>query len=147
MENYHLIINGKPHHVDKEIITGEELLKVIGIVYPAEFEILERKSTEEWAPVEQAQPVKLKKEQPNEFNVRHYREVSLFLDDEEYPFTEIFMTPKAIMGLAELNPQTHYLKQILGHTDITYKNDPDHIIGMRNGMKFSSCKIASTPVS
>lgn len=147
MEKYHLIINGKQHHFEQEIITGEELLKLIGIVHTAEFEILERKSAEEWAPVEQMQQVQLKKEHPNEFIVKHYREVALFLDDEEYPFTEIFMTPREIMGLAKMNPQTHYLKQIIGHTDITYKNDPDHIIGMRNGMKFSSCKIASTPVS
>jgi len=147
MENFELIINGRPHRFDKGEISGDELLKLVGIVHPAEFEVLEKKSAEELAPVESSQIVTLKKEEPNIFHIRHYREVFLYLDAEKYPFTEIFMTPREIMGLAGLKPENHYLKQIIGHTDITYKNDPEHIIGMRNEMKFSSCKIASTPVS
>jgi hypothetical protein len=81
------------------------------------------------------------------FQVKPYPHVSIEVDDEKYHVTEVLMTPKEIMLLAGLDPQKHYLKQIIGHTDITYKNDPEHVIGIVDCMKFSSCKIANTTVS
>jgi hypothetical protein len=149
MENniFELTINGKLFKSAKQLINGEELLTLLGLHNSADYEVLMKLTDREFEPIELKEEVDLKKPGVEEFLVKPYRSISIEVDDEKYPVTELLMTPKEIMVLAGLDPQKHYLKQIIGHTDITYKNDPDHIIGIVDCMKFSSCKITSTTVS
>ena len=149
MENniFELIINGKLFKTEKQLINGEELLSLLGIHHTIDYEVLMKIADCEFEPIELNEVVDLKKPGLEAFFVKPYHIVNIEVDDEKYPVTEVLMTPKEIMVLAGLDPQKHYLKQIIGHTDITYKNDPDHIIGIVECMKFSSCKITSTTVS
>jgi len=149
MENniFELTINGKLYKTEKQLINGEELLSLLGIHHSTDYEVLMKLTDCEYEPIELKEEVDLKKPGIEAFLVKPYKTIAIEVDDEKYPVTEVLMTPKEIMVLAGLDPQKHYLKQIIGHTDITYKNDPDHIIGIVDCMKFSSCKITSTTVS
>jgi hypothetical protein len=49
--------------------------------------------------------------------------------------------------LTGVNADTHYLKQIQEHKEITYKNDMDYTVSLVDKMKFVSCKLSSTTVS
>ncbi|MGY4540028.1 hypothetical protein ACVW0P_004470 [Mucilaginibacter sp. UYNi724] len=146
-KNFELTINGKLFKSDKQLINGEELLGLLGIHHSADYEMLMKLTDREYEPIELKEEVDLKKPGIEAFLVKPYRSIAIEVDDEKYPVTEVLMTPKEIMVLAGLDANKHYLKQIIGHTDITYKNDPDHIIGIVDCMKFSSCKITSTTVS
>lgn len=149
MENkvFELTINGKPYRTEHPVINGKIILELIGLRHSTDYEILMKLADCEFEPIELEEDVDLKKPGIEAFLVKPYHHVSIEVDDEKYPVTEVLMTPKEIMVLAGLDPQKHYLKQIIGHTDITYKNDPDHVIGIVDCMKFSSCKIANTTVS
>ena len=149
MENksYELKINGKLFKSPKGEINGEELLNLLGLHNSADYEILMKLTDSEFEPIELKELVDLKRPGIEAFQIKPYHSVSIEVDDEKYPVTELLMTPKEIMVLSSIDPQKHYLKQIIGHTDITYKNDADHIIGIKDCMKFSSCKVTSTTVS
>lgn len=149
MENkvFDLVINGKIYKFDKPKITGEELLDLIGLHNSADYEILMKLTDCEYEPIELKEKVDVSKPGIEAFSIKPYREIRIEVDDEFYPVTEILMTPKEIMVLAGLDSEKFYLKQIIGHTDITYKNDSSHVIGIIDCMKFSSCKIANTTVS
>jgi len=149
MENnfFELTINGKPYRTAQHIINGEDILQLLGLHHSTDYEILMKLTDGEFEPVELKENVDLKKQGVEAFQVKPYPHVSIEVDDEKYPVTEVLMTPVEIMVLAGLDPKKHYLKQIIGHTDITYKNDPEHVIGIVDCMKFSSCKIANTTVS
>ena len=131
----------------KPIINGKHILEVIGLQHSTDYEILMKLVGKEFEPVQLIENVDLAKPGIESFWVKPYPHISIEVDDEKYPITEVLMTPVEVMVLAGLDPQKHYLKQIVGHNDITYKNDPDHIIGIVDCMKFSSCKIANTTVS
>lgn len=144
---FELKINGKIYKVDQPQTTGEAILKLVGLHHITDYEILMKLTDCEYEPIEVKEMVDLSKPGIEAFLVKPYQEIKIEVDDEFYPVTEILMTAKEIMILAGLDPEKYYLKQIVGHTDITYKNDPDHIIGIIDCMKFSSCKIANTTVS
>ena len=57
------------------------------------------------------------------------------------------MTPNEILTAAGKNANGFYLKQIRGHKEVSYKNDREHKIAIKNGLKFSSCKLEPTTVS
>jgi hypothetical protein len=149
MENniFDLTINGKIYRSGKPVINGKHILELVGLHHSTDYEILMKLTAGEFEPIELDEDVDLKKKGVEAFLVKPYPHVSIEVDDEKYPVTEVLMTPVEIMVLAGLDPKKHYLKQIIGHTDITYKNDPEHVIGIVDCMKFSSCKIANTTVS
>ena len=73
----------------------------------------------------------------------HYK-----VDDEPESTSETVLTPTQIMSSAGIDPQSNYLEQIVpGHDPIPYKDQPNTIIQMRNGMHFISKPIGTMPVS
>jgi len=145
--NFPLNVNGREFVHDSPEITGKQLLELIGIKHSPDYEILEKTGEHEFSPVELERPVKLNAEKAISFIIKPYPEAEMYVNDEPYPFTEIFMTPSEIMTVADLSDKDFYLKQIIGHEDITYKDDNGHIIPMHDKIKFVTCKIANTTVS
>ena len=73
----------------------------------------------------------------------HYK-----VDDEPESTSEKFLTPAQIMSTAGIDAQTNYLEQIVpGHDPISYKDQPNTSIEMRNGMHFISKPTGPMPVS
>jgi len=73
----------------------------------------------------------------------HYK-----VDDEPESTSEKFLTPTQIMSSAGIDPQTNYLEQIVpGHDPISYKDQANASIEMRNGMHFITKPTGAMPVS
>ena len=72
------------------------------------------------------------------------------LDDEPQETTEMVLTPRQIMENAKpapIDPSTHYLVQIEGQHQVSYKDKPDEPIHMHEKMRFVSISTGPTPVS
>ena len=72
------------------------------------------------------------------------------LDDEPQETTEMVLTPRQIMENAKpapIDPSTHYLVQIEGQHQVSYKDKPDEPIHMHEKMRFVSVSTGPTPVS
>ena len=69
------------------------------------------------------------------------------VDDEPQSTSEHTLTPDQILTRAGIDPATHYLVQIIGHTQQSYKDTPNEPIHMHEHMKFVSVFTGGTPVS
>lgn len=146
-KQFSITVNGRHFAHDSPTITGNELLQLVGLHHSSEYEILLRLNERESEPVELTETVDLARHQEAAFTIKPYPEAVIELDDETIPFTEIFMTPVEIMLLADYKDSEYYLKQVIGHQEITYKDDKQHVIALHDRIKFVTCKIANTTVS
>jgi hypothetical protein len=147
-EDFEIRINGRKFSWPESSILGKQVLGVAGFEPAEDYEILIKLTNKELEPVGMEESWDLSKPGIETFLVRPYHEFTIFVDDEPYKTHEVFMTPRQILEiLVKLDPNKFYLKQILGHKEISYKNDMDHEIAMKNHLRFSTCKIDSTPVS
>jgi len=71
----------------------------------------------------------------------------IYVDDEEYYTSESYLTPNQILELADISIEDHYLKQIVGTNQISYKDKMDESIKICPNMKFVSIFIGETPVA
>lgn len=69
------------------------------------------------------------------------------VDDEPESTSAKVLTPVQIMTGAEIDAQTNYLEQVVGHDFISYKTDPNVEIEMENGLRFITKPIGPMPVS
>jgi len=69
------------------------------------------------------------------------------VDDEPQTTREHTLTASQILSNADIDPTTHYLVQIVGNTQKSYKDNPNEPIHMHQHMKFVSVATGSTPVS
>ena len=76
-----------------------------------------------------------------------FGKIHYWVDDERQETEQEELTPVQIMEHAKIDPKNHYLVQIKGKERISYKDDPNQKIRMRNGMKFVSVSTGPTPVS
>lgn len=81
-------------------------------------------------------------------NKDHKHLIHYIVDDEPESTSEKVLTPVQIMTNAGIDPQTNYLEQIIpGHDFISYKDNPNASIEMKNGMRFITKPIGPMPVS
>jgi hypothetical protein len=69
------------------------------------------------------------------------------VDGEAQSTTEHVLTPTKILQGAGIDPATHYLIEIVGNTQKSYKDKPNEAIQMHEHMKFISVATGPTPVS
>lgn len=69
------------------------------------------------------------------------------VDGEELETSKHELTPVEIMNLAGIDPANHYLSEIRGHEQISYKDAPNAEIKMHNGIRFVSASTGPTPTS
>lgn len=140
-------INGNVFFSPEQFITGREILKLAGLEPAEHYEILMKLTGQEFEPVELDEKKNLGHTGIETFEARLVHQLTIFLDDEPFKVFDCFMTPVEILALDKKKPEHYYLKQILGHREITYKEDELHKIAMKDNMRFSSCKKGPTPVS
>lgn len=78
---------------------------------------------------------------------KHEHEIHYKVDDEPQTTTEEFLTPVQIMTNAGIDSKTNYLEQIVGDDFISYKDNPNHEIEMKDGMRFITKALGPMPVS
>ena len=69
------------------------------------------------------------------------------VDDEPFSTHEHTLTPTQILQIAEIDPTTHYLVEIRGNHQLSYKDKPNEPIHMHQHAKFVSVFTGETPVS
>lgn len=69
------------------------------------------------------------------------------VDGEPQQTTDRVLTASVILVNAKLDPSTHYLIQIEGQHQESYKDHPNQQIHMHENMKFISIYTGPTPVS
>jgi hypothetical protein len=72
------------------------------------------------------------------------------VDDEPQTTHDHVLTPVQIMETAKphpIDPATHYLVQIEGHHQVSYKEKPNEQIHMHEHAKFVTVSTGPTPVS
>ena len=74
-------------------------------------------------------------------------EIDYTVDDEPQFTTSKILTPRQILTDAGIDAATHYLVQLQGQHQISYKDTPDVEIKMHEHMKFISIATGPTPVS
>lgn len=144
---FEIKINGKSFFTKDQFLSGKELLELAELTPTDNYEILLKLTGKEYEPVELNEKVDLNQPSIETFEVSPKHELTIFLDDEPYKVSKCFMTPVEILDLDNKKPQQYYLKLILGHKEVTYKNDEHHKIGIVDNMKFCSCKKDPTGVS
>lgn len=74
-------------------------------------------------------------------------EIEFTVDGETVTTTEHELTPVQIMQLAGVDPGSHYLKEIRGQQQISYKDTPNEPIHVHNNQRFITNSLEPTPVS
>ncbi len=69
------------------------------------------------------------------------------VDGEVQTTTSHELTPRQILVNAGIDATTHYLVQLEGHHQISYKDKMDDPIKMHEKMKFIALSLEPTPVS
>jgi hypothetical protein len=69
------------------------------------------------------------------------------VDGEPVETNEHELTPVQIMQLAAVDPSTHYLKEIRGQQQISYKDTPNDPIHVHNNQRFITNSMEPAPVS
>ncbi|MES2460253.1 MAG: hypothetical protein V4671_06700 [Armatimonadota bacterium] len=78
----------------------------------------------------------------------HGEKFDYIVDDEPQSTDEKFLTPTQILTKAGIDATTHYLKQVTkGEESISYQNEPNAQIKMKNHLKFISVRKGPTTVS
>ncbi|MFI5451358.1 multiubiquitin domain-containing protein [Pedobacter sp. UC225_61] len=147
MKPFDILVNERTFKFDAPSITGKQLLVLVGLPHSVDYEVLYKLSKKEFEPVQLDEEIDLTNPEIETFFIKPLPSTKIEVDDETYPVALLFMTPKEILVLAGINADNHYLKQILEHKEITYKNDMDYVIAIVNKMKFVSCKLSPTTVS
>lgn len=80
----------------------------------------------------------------------HTKVIHYTLDDEPQTTSDPTMTPVEILQNAKptpIDPATHYLVQIQGHHQVSYKDTPNEPIHVHEHARFISVFTGPTPVS
>ena len=78
----------------------------------------------------------------------HEHWIHYTIDDEPESTLKTVLTPVEIMCDAGIDPKNNYLEQLIhGEKPISYKDNPEEKIEMKNGMRFITKPIGPMPVS
>ena len=73
--------------------------------------------------------------------------ITIEIDGESYEVEEKTMTAAEILEVASLDPASHYLEEVKGRQQISYKGKPDAEIKVHNGSEFLTVPIGDETVS
>lgn len=147
MEKFDFKVNGKEYSSNEGTISGGQILEIAGFLPVDDFNLFKKIEHGDFEPVQEQEIVNLKAKGIEMFKVKPKRELKFEVDDERYTTTEIELTPVQILSIAGLKPEQYYLKQIIGHQEISYKDKETELISMLHNPKFISCKKEPTTVS
>ena len=145
---YSYTLNQNVFQTNKNKLTGEEILINSGLEPASDYELLKELNNNELEPVQLDEIVNLSTGVQKLF-AKPYKKVKIKVDDEKIDVGHCLMTPKEIIIEAGKNPNDYYLKQLIGHKEINYKNNEDlnHKIFLKPGSKFITCLKGPATVS
>jgi hypothetical protein len=145
--SWKLIIDDKHFEWHHQYISGEDLRQLGNIT--ADYQIfLSIKDPWKDELIKNEDKVDLALPGIERFFTKHIiSEKTIYIDDEKYNTSAEFLTPNQIMQLANIDKTDHYLKQIIGTEQISYKDKPEEKIKIVSGMKFVSIYVGPVTVS
>ena len=147
MEKFIFRVNRQKFESVNAIITGKVILEKADLLPVEDYELLIKVNEKGFEPVQLDEKIDLKGAGIEGFFAKPYKKLIIYVDDEPVEVDECFMTPNEILTASGKNANGFYLKQISGHKEVSYKNDREHKVAIKNGLKFSSCKLEPTTVS
>ncbi|MFG1926855.1 hypothetical protein [Cryptosporangium sp. NPDC048952] len=75
------------------------------------------------------------------------RNITFKVDDERVTTRDDRMTPNEILTLVHLDPASHYLVELKGREQVSYRNHGNDEIRVHDGSVFVSVSTGPTPVS
>tara|TARA_R110000744_G_scaffold135782_1_gene245380 strand:- start:6871 stop:7314 length:444 start_codon:yes stop_codon:yes gene_type:complete len=147
MEKFIFKVNRQKFESVNAIITGKEILDKADLLPAEDYELLIKVNEKGFEPVQLDEKIDLKGAGIEGFFAKPYKKLIIYVDDEPVEVDECFMTPNEILTASGKSANGFYLKQISGHKEVSYKNDREHRVAVKNGLKFSSCKLEPTTVS
>ncbi len=147
MEKLIFRVNREKFESVNSVITGKEVLEIADLSPVEDYELLIKVNEKGFEPIQLDEEIDLKGAGIEGFFAKPYKKLIVHVDDEPVQVEECFMTPNEILTASGKNANGFYLKQISNHREISYKNDREHRVAIKNGLKFSSCKLEPTTVS
>lgn len=147
MENFNFKVNGKTYSSTEGTISGGQILEIAGFLPIDDFDLTMKIEHHDFEPVQIQESVDLTSKGIEMFKVKPKKELKFEVDDEKYKTSETELTPVDILSKAGLKAEEYYLKQIIGHTEISYKDKETELISMLHNPKFISCKKGPATVS
>ncbi len=144
---YKFTVNNKVLTSEKNLINGREILEKAGFFPVDQFDLYKKIQGHEFEPIQESEQVDLAEPGIERFKVIHRKSLTFIVDDEPYPTSETELTPLEIFQILKKSPTSYYLKQILGHMEITYKDDETKSIDMIGDLLFITCKREPATVS
>jgi hypothetical protein len=145
MAEIHYHVDHESQTTESEELTAREILRHANID-PEQYYLVELRG-EERISFKDNPDQKIKLHDGMHFLSVSFGRIHYFVDDERQETDEEELTATEILDHAKIDPKNHYLVQIKGKERISYKDDPNKEIRMRNGMKFISVSTGPTPVS
>lgn len=144
---YKFTVNNKVLTSEKNLINGREILQKAGFSPVDQFDLYKKIQGHEFEPIQEEEQVNLAEPGIERFKVIHRKSLTFIVDDEPYSTIETELTPLEIFQIIKKNPTSYYLKQILEHMEINYKNDETKSIDMIGNLIFITCKREPATVS
>ena len=140
-------LNGKSFSSNEGTISGGQILEIGGFLPLEDFNLFMKVKQQDFEPVKIEDLVDLTAQGVEQFKVKPKKELKFEVDDERYSTTELELTPVQILTIAGLKPEEYYLKQIIGHQEISFKDKETELINMVHNPRFFSCKKGPATVS
>lgn len=122
-------------------ITGKEILETAGLLPVKDYELLIKVNEKGYEPVGLSEKIDLKSPGIEGFEAKPYEKVTIYVDDIAIQVNESFLTANQIIELTGKVVRNYYLVQLKGDNEISYKNDREHKIAIRNGSKFITYEV------
>jgi len=134
-------LNDKLFESENSKITGKEILLKAGLVPVEDFELLIKVNENGYEPIELTEVTDLHGAGLEGFYAKPYGKLTIYVDDIAIDVDETFLTPNKILAIAGKVVKGFYLVQQDGEVEISYKNDREHKVAIKNGSRFVSYEV------
>lgn len=134
-------LNDKLFESKSSKITGKEVLLAGGLEPVEDYELLIKVNENGYEPIELTEVTDLHGAGLEGFYAKPYGKLTIFVDEKPVDMSEAFSTPNKILAAAGKVVKDFYLVQLDGEVEISYKNDREHKVAIKNGAKFVSYEV------
>jgi len=122
-------------------ISGKEVLLTGGLEPVEDYELLIKVNENGYEPIELTEVTDLHGAGLEGFYAKPYGKLTIFVDEKPVDMYEAFSTPNKIVAAAGKIVKDFYLVQQDGEIEISYKNDREHKVAVKNGARFVTYEV------
>jgi hypothetical protein len=134
------LLNGHKYETTKTVLTGKEILEIADLTPVEEFELLLKMQRKDFAYIRPDETVDLGQPGIEHFQAKRLKAIRYEVNDVTQETVESELTVREILTNADFSTAEYFLKELRGGNEISYENDLEVKIRIRQGMKFLACK-------